>query len=220
MKDHVSGIKQYFDETAVRFDRIYSSQKPWSQRILDAVFRGTVGRRFDLIMGDLPASMTGRRVLDVGTGSGRYSVELAARGASVTGVDFASQMLALASEAAQQRGVADRCRWVQGDFLQLNDLGSEFDVTLAIGFFDYIRDPRPIMQRMLALTKTTCYASFPKRWTLRTGPRKARLALNGCYVRFYSRREIESLLRTADRKPIEIQITSVSRDYLVKVRYS
>src|SRR6185436_11397477 len=118
---------------AVRFDRIYSSEKPWPQRVLDAVFRKTISQRFDLIMADLPQDLTGRRVLDVGTGSGRYAVDLAARGASVTGVDFAGQMLTLAAEAASQRGLADRCRWVQGDFLQLNDLGDAFDFTLAIG---------------------------------------------------------------------------------------
>jgi ubiquinone/menaquinone biosynthesis C-methylase UbiE len=80
MKSHVSGTKQYFDETAARFDAIYSVEKPWRQNILDVVFRKTVNQRYELIMADLPR-MAGERVLDVGTGSGRYAVELAVRGA-------------------------------------------------------------------------------------------------------------------------------------------
>jgi ubiquinone/menaquinone biosynthesis C-methylase UbiE len=219
MRNQVSGIKQYFDQTASRFDLIYSAQKPWHQRVLDAAFRKTVNQRYELIMAQLP-DLSGRTVLDVGTGSGRYAVELAARGASVTGVDFASQMLALAQEAAQHQGVAERCRWLQGDFLQLKDLDSQYDVSLAIGFLDYIREPLPILQRMFALTKASCYLSFPKRWTLRTAPRKIRLGMNGCYVRFYSRREVEALLRSSARKPVSTEIASVSRDYLVTVRFA
>lgn len=219
MRNQGSGIKQYFDQTASRFDLIYSVQKPWYQRMLDTAFRKTVNQRYELIMAQLP-TLVDRTALDVGTGSGRYAVELAARGASVTGVDFASQMLALAREAARHRGVAERCRWLQGDFLQLKDLDSQYDFSLAIGFFDYIRDPLPILQRMFALTKTSCYVSFPKRWTLRTAPRKIRLGMNGCYVRFYSRQEIESLLHSSERKPVSIEIGSVNRDYLVTVRFA
>lgn len=216
MKDHVSGVRQYFDQTAARFDDIYSVEKPWYQQILDAIFRRTVNQRYELIMADLQ-DMAGKAVLDVGTGSGRYAVELAARGASVTGVDFSSEMLELARKAAQQQGVVDRCRWIQGDFLGLTNLGGEFDVSLAIGFFDYISNPEPILQRMAALTQGILYLSFPKRWTTRTIPRKLRLALNGCYVRFYTRDEIEILIRRLGRKSVSMQIISVNRDFIVKV---
>ncbi|RJR47039.1 MAG: class I SAM-dependent methyltransferase [Desulfobacteraceae bacterium] len=217
MKDPVSGIKQYFDHTAIRFDRIYSCEKPLGQRLLDRAFRKTVGQRFELIMDSLPKAMAGWSVLDVGTGSGRYAVELADRGAMVTGIDFASQMLDLARHAAERRGVADRCRWLQGDFMQLADIGTQFDVTVAIGFFDYIRDPAPLLTRMVQFTRNTLYASFPKRWTLRTGPRKLRLSLNGCFVRFYSRREIALLLERAERPARSAEVISVNRDYLLKV---
>ena len=218
MKDLTSGIRQYFDETAVRFDGIYSAEKPWRQKAVDALFRKTVNQRYDLIMADLQ-DMNGRTVLDVGTGSGRYAVELAARGASVTGVDFSSEMIMLAREAARQRGVGDRCRWLQGDFLQLNNLGNQFDVSLAIGFFDYIKDPQAILQRMTQLTTKTLYLSFPKRWTARTALRKLRLAWNGCYVRFYTRQQVDELLRTMGRLPVSLEVTSVNRDFIVKASF-
>jgi 2-polyprenyl-3-methyl-5-hydroxy-6-metoxy-1,4-benzoquinol methylase len=219
MKDHASGIRQYFDETATRFDGIYSPEKPWGQKAIDALFRKTVNQRYDLIMADL-RPMTGKTVLDVGTGSGRYAVELATRGASVTGVDFASEMIVLAQKAAQERGVQDRCRWLRGDFLKLDNLADRFDVSLAIGFFDYIQDPQPILKRMAQLTSRTMYLSFPKRWTARTAPRKLRLALNGCYVRFYTRREVETLLQGLGRAPVSARVSSVNRDFIVKVSFS
>jgi len=218
MKDHASGIRQYFDEAAVRFDGIYSPDKPWHQKTIDALFRKTVNQRFELIMADL-RDMKGQTVLDVGTGSGRYAVELAVRGALVTGIDFSSEMIALASEAARQREVDDRCRWLQGDFMQLNNLSDPFDVSLAIGFFDYVRNPQPILQRMAQLTTKSLYLSFPKRWTARTGLRKLRLAWNGCYVRFYTREQIDELVRNMGRVPVSVKVTSVNRDFIVKVSF-
>lgn len=91
---------------------------------------------------------------------------------------------------------------------------------MAIGFLDYIQNPKPILARLSALTKDVLYLSFPKRWTARTVPRKLRLALNGCYVRFYARQDIHTLLQGIERKPSSVLVTPVNRDFLVKVRFS
>lgn len=49
--------------------------------------------------------VAGLRVLDAGCGTGRHAVDLARRGAEVTGVDFSSGMLGRAIAAAEAAGV-------------------------------------------------------------------------------------------------------------------
>jgi ubiquinone/menaquinone biosynthesis C-methylase UbiE len=48
----------------------------------------------------------GRRVLDLGCGEGRYSRELARRGARVTGVDASARLIEVARERARAEGAA------------------------------------------------------------------------------------------------------------------
>jgi ubiquinone/menaquinone biosynthesis C-methylase UbiE len=50
----------------------------------------------------LLAQLSFTKVLDVGTGTGRHALKLARRGASVTALDQSSEMLAVASHAAQR----------------------------------------------------------------------------------------------------------------------
>ncbi len=66
----------------------------------------------------------GRRVLDVGCGSGRYGLALAERGASrVVGVDFSPVMIELARSEAEKRGVQDRCQFIPADFAEADLAG-------------------------------------------------------------------------------------------------
>jgi SAM-dependent methyltransferase len=65
-------------------------------------------------------------VLDAGCGMGRIGIELARRGASVTGVDLDPELLERARQAAPG------ARWVNTDLATL-DLGETFDVVVLAG---------------------------------------------------------------------------------------
>ena len=57
--------------------------------------------------------VAGLDLLDVGTGTGRHAIGLAARGAHVTAVDFSDEMLA----KARAKPGAERVRWIAHDVL-------------------------------------------------------------------------------------------------------
>ena len=60
----------------------------------------------EIHVGPLLAQLPFTKALDVGSGTGRYALKLARRGAQVTALDQSSEMLAVARRAAQQEGLS------------------------------------------------------------------------------------------------------------------
>ncbi|MEO8431822.1 MAG: class I SAM-dependent methyltransferase [Acidobacteriota bacterium] len=85
----------------------------------------------------------GSRVLDAPCGHGRHAVELAARGCRVTGIDYSTELLAAARDAAAARGVD--ASWERLDMRELL-WEEEFDAAFCAGgsfaFFDREGDTR------------------------------------------------------------------------------
>jgi hypothetical protein len=121
---------------------------------------------------------------------------LATRGAQVTGLDFAPEMLNLARQLVEREGVANRCRFVLSDVLDWKT-SDNFDFVIAIGFWDYVADPLSRLQVIRKLTGRTFLSAWPRAGTLRMAIRKVRLKVAGCPVYFWRRTEVESYLNQA-----------------------
>ena len=209
-------VRDYFNREAQRFDAIYESQKPSSQQVVDRLFRKVVLERFRLIC-NLAPYQGAWTVLDVGCGSGRYSLALAREGASrVLGVDVSPSMIALARDEAAAAGAAHVCEFQTAAFLDFSST-ERFDVVVATGYFDYLEDPLPHLARMRDRCRGRIFFSIPKRWEWRVPIRKARFAFERGYVRFYSKGDIEALLRNAAIAADRASIIDLGRDYIVVV---
>jgi tRNA (mo5U34)-methyltransferase len=89
----------------------------------------------------LPQDLTGWSVLDIGCNAGFYSIELAARGAKVTGIDSNPNYLAQARWALEHLPVSGR---VDFRLMQLYDLARDeerYDLILFLGVFYHLRYP-------------------------------------------------------------------------------
>jgi 2-polyprenyl-3-methyl-5-hydroxy-6-metoxy-1,4-benzoquinol methylase len=79
----------------------------------------------------------GSNVLDFGCGVGRWSRELARRGARVTGVDFSATMLTEAKRRTEVSGLGDCCRFIQADVTELK-LDRAFDLILGVTVLQHV----------------------------------------------------------------------------------
>jgi demethylmenaquinone methyltransferase / 2-methoxy-6-polyprenyl-1,4-benzoquinol methylase len=108
-------VRAMFDRIARIYDR------------MNSVMTAGMHHRWRERAADLARVGPGSRALDVGTGTGDLAIELARRGASVTGVDFAPAMLEVA------RGKAPQIAFERGDALALRHAPGEFDA-VTVGF--------------------------------------------------------------------------------------
>ena len=111
-------------------------------------------RRYALTMEYVSALKPGSHLLDIGCGTGIFTVQALMRGCTVTAVDFAEAALnATRSAAAASCPTAgDRLALLRLD-VRRDELPTA-DHALLVGVLPYISDPGPLMDRVLRSTRT------------------------------------------------------------------
>lgn len=106
-----SEVKQHWEDRYAEQDRIWSGRvNPWLAQVAEQVPPG--------------------RALDLGCGEGGDTVWLAEHGWQVVGVDISETALGRAAAAVEERGLADRVRFVQMDLSETFPEGT-FDLVSA-----------------------------------------------------------------------------------------
>ena len=109
----------------------------------------TGGRLKREILRDGPVD--GRRVLEVGAGSGRDSLGLARAGAMAVVLDYAEASLELVQEQARAQGL--RVHLVRADALRMPFRDAAFDVVFHQGLLEHFRDPRPLLRENVRVAR-------------------------------------------------------------------
>lgn len=117
-------VEDYFDRSATKVWERLTSDAPVSG--IRATVRAGRDEMRALMLEQLPADLTGLRVLDAGCGPGMATVELARRGATVVGVDISPALIEIA-KARMPEDLAGQITWRVGDMLDP-----------ALGAFDHV----------------------------------------------------------------------------------
>jgi ubiquinone/menaquinone biosynthesis C-methylase UbiE len=181
----------YFESTALSFDSLYKEEDRFWYYV-NHVFRPALYERVRLTVDEM-IELRDFTVLDVGCGSGRNSVKFLKAGARhVVGIDFAESMLGLAKQYSAVTGFASQCDFVLGDALTY-PFPQKFDVVVALGVFDYLREPAEMLRRMAGLASHKVIAGFPAYTLIRGTQRKVRYWLKGCPVYFQSQKQLRAI---------------------------
>lgn len=207
-------VRDHFHDDAERFDAIYGEKKGAFQRFIDNYWRGVVQKRLEINVEKLEP-FKGKKILDVGCGSGRFCIAFALNGAKkVIGIDFAQGMIEIADKLATEAGVEDRCEFVIGGFPEaISEDDGPFDACTANGFFDYVEHPVPIITRMRELTRGKLIMSFPKAVEWRVPIRRVRFWLKWTPLFLYDEAQVRDIL--ARSGVTNYEIIFLDRDYLV-----
>ena len=103
--------------------------------------------------------IAGQAVLDVGTGTGRGAIALAARGARVTGVDASAEMLAVARRRAQDAGV--EVAFEQGDVHALPYPDRSFDAVICLRVLMHTPDWRRALGELCRAARHRVLFDYP-----------------------------------------------------------
>lgn len=126
-------------------------------------FGGPIGRLLadtqEAVVAGFLAPLEGRAVLDVGTGTGRASIALARRGATVTGIDASVEMLAVAAERARAEAVA--VTFVPGDAHALAFADGAFDAVVCLRVLMHTPDWRRALAELCRVARGRVVFDYP-----------------------------------------------------------
>jgi len=144
-------------------------------------------------------------ILEIGAGTGRFSLLFAAVCRSYTVVDLSPAMLRQLTQKAERAHITNITA-VEGDFLQA-PLSGMFDYIVSFTAIEYILDKKALFYKMAHLLKpggtlfiTTTHRTFIRFWGCFGNYFRQHIFMN-----MYSKREVKKLLRNNGLTPVLIE---------------
>ena len=130
-----------FNEIADSYDGWYNSKLG---SFVDTVETGLAFKLFKV--------KKGMTVLDVGCGTGNFSIKLANLGCKVTGIDISDRMLDLGRKKARSLGLD--IEFYSMDVYDMAFKDDHFDAAFSMAAFEFITKPEKAVEEMFRVTKT------------------------------------------------------------------
>lgn len=207
-------VDEYFEDVAADFDSYYEQPKGLVNKVINAWLRkpGLI-RRMKITL-KLVDPCSGKRILDVGCGSGKLVVECAKKGAEVYGIDVSKNMIEIAKRHCEKNNV--KVELVVGDALK--ELPKNFDFSIALGVLEYFNCPELLLRNMLASVKNggKVIFSVPALFALQTPIRKVYLHFRKVKGYFYTQRKLLRLV-SGFKEVGNVEIRSYGPGFVVQL---
>ena len=168
----------------------------WKERAaIDDVYP-TAGRVVEQVLAEGPVG--GKRILEVGAGSGRDSAGLAEHGATAFMLDYSMASLTVARDVSRRAGIAPHL--VRADALRMPFRDGVFDVVFHQGLLEHFRDPRPLLNENVRVLRPDALllVDVPQRFHLYTVLKHILIAMGKWFAGWeteFSIGELERLMR-------------------------
>jgi peptidoglycan/xylan/chitin deacetylase (PgdA/CDA1 family)/2-polyprenyl-3-methyl-5-hydroxy-6-metoxy-1,4-benzoquinol methylase len=146
------------------------------------------------------------RVLEIGAGTGIFTLEIARHCREVTAVDISGSMMEILKEKASREGVSN-IRTMTGD-VETMDFGGGYSVACAFSSLEYLADLPSLFRRLADRMEPggALYLLTARRSLFRFFSQIGNAMRQGIWLKAHSRKEIEDMLSSAGFE--EIRITS------------
>lgn len=129
--------------------------KPWNPKDYDVWYQTPLGSLSDRLEKELVFSLIdikpGELVLDVGCGTGNYTIELVKRGVDAIGIDSSEEMVAYARIKAKNANI--ETSFHTSDAMNLPFPDSTFDMVISNGLLCFLKEPEKALMEMRRVLK-------------------------------------------------------------------
>jgi ubiquinone/menaquinone biosynthesis C-methylase UbiE len=182
-------------------------------------FGGPIGRLIAEEQGRVLANLVGRikdrRILDVGTGTGRAALLLARGGARVTAVDASEQMLAVAERRATDEHLP--IRFLIGDVHRLEFRDRAFDVVVSLRVLMHAADWRQSIAELCRVADRLVIIDYPSAWSFASLQALARRVTHALGARTEPYRVLSAAAIARELSKSQFRVRSVHRQFVLPI---
>lgn len=149
----------------------------------------------------------GMRILEVGAGSGRDSLELTRLGAQVTVLDFAQESLEIISKLKDEHIIEkDQLCLIRADAFHTPYPDGTFDLVFHQGLAEHFHDPLPLLKENYRITKPGgyCLCDVPQTFHLYTIIKKLLIAMDKWFAGWETQMSMPQLKKLMTSAGFEI----------------
>ncbi|RZD45448.1 MAG: hypothetical protein CXT78_05270 [Thaumarchaeota archaeon] len=203
-------VKNYFEDIAQEFDNIYDNEGTLITKITNKLFRKSLYERIPISLEEC-GDIKDKTIIDIGCGSGRLCYLLAKENASkVVGVDYSQQMIDIAKEFVKKKDLEEKIQFECVDFFVKYETKEKFDISIALGVFDYLQNPEKFLDKIKRVTKEKIIVSYPAKYAFQAPIRRVWLYSRKCPVFFYTEPQLQRIYENAGLKEIKIMKTPLN----------